>query len=132
MRYGITKRNDFMNSFFNNFFDGDLNTSWTPAVDIVDKKDRFLINVDVPGVKKEDISVELKDGYLTIKGDKKAEYTDETDSVYRAERTYGSFSRTFSVDGVNEDDIKAKFEDGTLKLELPKVEAKKPKRIELL
>lgn len=132
MRYGITKRNDFVNSFFNNFFDGDLNTAWTPAVDIVDKKDKYLINVDVPGVKKEDISVELKDGYLTIKGDKKSEYSDESDNVYRCERSSGSFSRTFSVDGVNEEQIVAKFEDGTLKLELPKTEAKKPKRIELV
>lgn len=132
MRYNIAKRNDFFNSFFNNFLDNnDMNSSWSPAVDIVDKKDKFLINVDVPGVKKEDISIELKDGYLTVKGERNYEYSQENDNVYRCERTYGSFSRTFNVDGVKDDDIKANFENGTLKIELPKVEAKKPKKIEL-
>jgi len=132
MKNNLVRRSDFFNSFFNSFVDNnDITCNWIPQVDIVDKKDKYLINIDVPGVRKEDISIELKDGYLNVKGERKYEYNEETDNVYKCERTYGSFSRTFNVEGVKDDSIKASFDNGTLKLELPKLEEKKPKRIEL-
>jgi len=132
MKNNLVRRQDFFNSFFNSFLDNnDITCNWTPQVDIVDKKDKFLISIDVPGVKKEDINIELKDGYLTVKGERTYEYNDESETVYRCERSYGSFSRTFNVEGVKDDSIKASFENGTLKLDLPKVEEKKPKKIEL-
>ncbi len=104
--------------------------SWSPAVDIEEKDGKYIMKADVPGVKKEDLHVELRDGYLTLKGERKAEHEnqDKRKGIYRLERSYGSFERTFRVpDGITEKDVKAKYQDGVLELTiaLPKEEGKK-------
>ena len=95
--------------------------------DIKEMEDRFELDIDLPGYKKEDVHAELKDGYLTINAETKSD-KDEKDAegkYSRRERYYGTCSRSFYVgDDVTEADIKAKFENGILKVVVPKIEAK--------
>jgi HSP20 family protein len=146
MRYEITKpanRSSLLSSFFGDglledFFSPVLriasqgdSASWSPAVDIVEKEDRYIIKADLPGVNEKDISVELKDNVLTIKGERKSEFEEEKDNLKRCERTYGMFSRSFTVYDVAAEKIDASYDNGTLKLELPKAEETKAQKIEI-
>ena len=95
--------------------------------DIKDTGDAYVLEADLPGVKKEDIKAEVKDGYLmiTAAANSKTDEKDKTGKYIRRERYSGSMSRSFYVgDGVSQEDIKAKFENGVLTLDVPKKEAK--------
>jgi HSP20 family protein len=144
MKYDIAKTNKnrsmfdvfFGDKFYDDFFapvsGGNTEFSdWRPAVDIVDKGDKYLIKADLPGLDEKDISLELKEGVLTLKGERKYEYEENKDNVYRSERSYGSFMRSFALNDVNEEAIKAEYKNGILNVELPKAEAKKAKKIEI-
>ena len=103
---------------------------WSPDVDIEEKDGKYIMKADLPGVKKEDLHVELRDGYLTLKGVRKSEHEDKDKKhgYHRVERSYGCFERTFRVpEGIHEKDIKAKYLDGVLELSMtvPKEEVKK-------
>lgn len=103
---------------------------WTPAVDIKEESDKFVLLADIPGVKPEDIDVSMENGVLTIKGEKKTEAKTEQAGYKRVERTYGSFYRRFSLpDTANADAIIAKSKLGVLEIVIPKREAVKPKKI---
>jgi HSP20 family protein len=103
---------------------------WTPAVDIKEESDKFVLHADIPGVKPEDIDVSMENGVLTIKGEKKTEAKTEQDGYKRVERTYGSFYRRFSLpDTANADAISAKSKLGVLEIVIPKREMVKPKKI---
>lgn len=96
--------------------------------DIKELDDKFELHVNLPGVKKDDIQAELKDGYLTISATHGSsnDEKDEEGKYIRRERYYGSASRSFYVgEDVTQEDIKAKYEDGVLKVQIPKVEPKK-------
>jgi len=95
--------------------------------DIKEKKDKYLIDIDLPGYEKEGIRIEIQDGYLTIHAKvDKVEDDSEKGKYVRKERYTGECSRSFYVgDNVKEEDIKAKFRNGTLTLEIPKKEDKK-------
>ena len=95
--------------------------------DIKEKKDRYLIDIDLPGYEKEGIKIEIQDGYLTVHAKVDKEEDDKEKEKYvRKERYTGECSRSFYVgDNVKEEDIKAKFRNGTLTLEVPKKEDKK-------
>jgi len=103
--------------------------------DVKEKEGSYEVAVDLPGFKKEEISADLKNGYLTIRAEKglDKDEDDKNGNFIRRERYYGSCSRSFYVgSGVREEDIKAKFEDGLLKLSIPKKDEKaieSPKRI---
>ena len=115
-----------MFDLFDDFFTGNT-TSDVMKTDIVEKDGNYEMSMELPGVKKEDIQMELKDGYLKVTAThgSNSEDKDEKGRVVRKERVSGSYSRSFYVgEGVKQEDIKAKFEDGTLKLEIPKEEAK--------
>ena len=104
--------------------------SWIPAVDIYETKDAIVLNVELPGVTKENISLEVKDSTLTLRGEKKLEKDVKEESYHRMERTYGSFMRAFTLPStVSHDKVKAKFKDGILEIMLPKAEEAKPKQI---
>lgn len=98
--------------------------------DVQEHDDHYEVDIDLPGFKKEELSLELKDGYLVIsaaKGLDKDEKEKETGRFVRRERYAGSMSRSFYVgDDVKQEDIRARYESGVLKLSIPKVEAKKP------
>lgn len=103
---------------------------WSPAVDIKEDSDKFVLQADIPGVKPEDIDVSMENGVLTIKGEKKTEAKTEQEGYKRVERTYGSFYRRFSLpDTANAEAISAKSKHGVLEIVIPKREAVKPKKI---
>lgn len=105
---------------------------WTPAVDIHETENNFVVKADVPGINKDDIQIDLKDNTLTIKGEKKFENKSSKDNYIRVERSYGSFVRSFvlpqNVDGGK---ITATYKEGVLEVTLPKKEESKPKQIKV-
>ncbi len=103
---------------------------WAPAVDIKEESDRFVLHADIPGVKPEEIDINMEDGVLTIKGEKESETKSEKDGYKRVERSYGSFYRRFSLpDTADAEAIVAKSKHGVLEVVIPKRESVKPKKI---
>lgn len=99
-------------------------------VDIKDTGEAILIKAELPGMSKEDIKVNFNDNMLTIRGERKREEKEEGANFIRVERSYGSFSRSFSVDmPVKYNEIKARYQDGVLEITLPKEEEAKKKEI---
>jgi HSP20 family protein len=108
----------------------DLVCAWRPVVDIYETEQGGVIMVDLPGVNKEDVSVEVKENVLTIQGERKPEMQVENELYYRRERACGTFQRSFSFRSViAPDTIKASFRNGVLKVEIPKPEEEKPKKV---
>lgn len=106
--------------------------SWIPAVDIYETNEAIVLNAELPGVAPQDISVEVKDNTLTLKGEKKFAKEVKEENYHRVERSYGTFQRAFTLPGtVAQDKVKAQFKDGVLKITLPKVEEAKPKQIKV-
>ena len=120
--------NDWFDDFFGYPFGSySVSTNEMMKTDIKDTENGYEITMSLPGVKKEDVKAELKDGYLTIQATSGTnnDTKDENSKYIRRERYYGTCSRSFYVgDEVTQEDIRAKFEDGTLKLTVPKKEAK--------
>ena len=106
---------------------------WAPAVDIKEDEDKFVIQADIPGVKPEEIDINMEGGVITIKGEKETEAKTEKEGYKRVERTFGSFYRRFSLpDTANPDAISAKSKHGVLEITIPKREAVKPKKINVM
>lgn len=104
--------------------------TWSPAVDVSEDSDNIYFTVEIPGISKENVKVTMQDDLLTIRGEKKLEVEKKEANFHRVERSYGSFVRSFSVPaGVLADKIKAQYQDGLLKITLPKTEEVKPKEI---
>jgi len=109
-----------------------LGGQWSPAVDIHDAKDNFLVKVDLPGLKKEDIDVSVEEDTLIIRGEKKRDNEIKEDNYYRSERFYGTFCRQLTLPAsVDSAKVEASYKDGVLKLVLPKKEEAKPKQIKV-
>jgi len=107
-------------------------SSWLPAVDIVEHETEYLVNIELPGVKKDDVSISVANDVLTIRGEKKQEKETKEKSHYRTERVYGSFQRSFTLPtSVKSDKIEAYYDNGILTITLPKLEEAKPKQIEV-
>jgi HSP20 family protein len=105
---------------------------WNPAVDLYEDKDNIFVKAELPGLKKEDIDVSLEDGVLTISGERKGEEKTEGQETRRNERFYGQFRRSITLTSeVKADQVTANYKDGVLTITLPKVEAAKPKQIEV-
>ena len=110
-----------------------LTTTISPKVDVVEEKDSYRILAEIPGLDKKDISVEVANGILTIKGEKKEEKVEkDKDRYYHSERHYGSFERNFKLsDTISTEDIEAKYNNGVLEVVLKKTEKAKPKQVEI-
>jgi HSP20 family protein len=105
---------------------------WTPRVDISETDREYLIKVELPEVKKEDVKVTVEDGVLMIQGERRRELEERGRKFHRVERSYGTFMRSFAVpDEIDEAKVSADFKDGMLNLRLPKSEQAKPKAIEV-
>jgi HSP20 family protein len=105
---------------------------WMPPVDIAESDTGYAITVELPGMKKEDVTVECHENILTIKGEKKSEREEENEHRHYVERSYGSFSRAFTLPSdANPDMVKASFSDGVLSVEIPKAEERKPKVVDI-
>ncbi len=113
-----------LDKFFNDSFGAALK-QFSPAVDIAEDEKSYEIHVAVPGVKKQDFKIDLIDGKLTISGERKMEEKKDGKNFHSLETQYGSFSRSFFIpEDVKEDKVEATYEDGLLKLTLPKKEKK--------
>lgn len=109
---------------------GDTLAAWTPAVDVHEETDRFVVRADLPGVEPADIQVTAEEGVLTIRGTRKAEQRTEKSGYERFERVTGSFLRRFTLpETVHSEAIKARHVNGVLELTLPKQAKPEPKRI---
>ena len=104
--------------------------TWLPAVDIVETEDAFVATADLPGLKKDDIDISIEDSVLTVSGERKFEKIDESATLRRVERAYGTFRRSFTLPrGVDSTKVEAGFEDGVLTLTMPKSELAKSRKI---
>jgi HSP20 family protein len=104
----------------------------TPRVDVVNRDDELLVRAELPGVKREDLTVELTGDLLTIRGEQRHEERKEEGDLVRAEIAHGAFSRTMSVPaGLDGGHVKAEFKDGVLEVHLPKLEKTERRRIDI-
>jgi HSP20 family protein len=103
---------------------------WAPALDISERKDAYVVSVEVPGVKPEELDITLEDGLLTIQGERRFTQESSDQQFHRVERRYGSFRRSITLPSrVQADQIEASFENGVLEVVVPKAEEAKPKKI---
>jgi HSP20 family protein len=101
-------------------------------VDIHETDSKFVISVELPGMKKKDIALEVKDNTLSVRGERRQEKESSEEGVHRVERACGTFYRAFSLPAnVNSSEVKAHYEDGVLEITLPKEERAKPRQIEI-
>jgi HSP20 family protein len=95
-------------------------SAWSPKIDVFERDSRLVTRVDLPGMKKEDVSVEVTDHHLALSGERKRETEEKKDNFYRSEREYGSFYRAVPLpEGVKLEDVKATFSDGVLEVSVP-------------
>jgi HSP20 family protein len=126
-----------MNRLFNTVFDspaaGDGGMRrWVPAMDLVETGDAFVLRADLPGMRQEDVKLEIEDGVLTVSGERKAEHQAGEEGFYRLERAFGTFSRSLTLPkGIDADAVSATFDNGVLEVRVPKPEASRPRRIEI-
>jgi HSP20 family protein len=106
--------------------------SWTPAVDIYEDENSFLVKVELPEIERKDVKVSLHENTLSISGERRIENEDKREGYHRVERSYGQFYRSFTLPpNTNQDAIAAEFKDGVLRLAIPKKEEAKPKQIDV-
>jgi HSP20 family protein len=126
-----------MNRLFDRFFDTRGNGSsaarrWIPAMDLAETEDHLVLRGDLPGLTEDDIDIEIKDGVLTVSGERKAENEEKSEGYYRVERAFGSFSRSLTLpQGVEADKVEAKFDKGVLEVRIPKPVDAKPTRVQI-
>jgi HSP20 family protein len=141
VRWDPARELDSLQGEMNRLFDGFFGTGtgarngatlrrWLPAMDLVEAGGELVLRADLPGLTEDDVAIEIKDSVLTISGERRSEHREEGESFYRAERAFGSFSRSLTLpDGVEPDAVKAKFENGVLEVRVPKPEERKPHRV---
>jgi HSP20 family protein len=107
-------------------------TAWAPALDISERKDAYLVAVELPGLKPEDLDITMEDGLLTIQGERQFTSESSEQQFHRVERRYGAFRRSITLPAhAMAEGIEASFEDGVLQILVPKAEEAKPKRIQV-
>jgi HSP20 family protein len=127
---------DHVNRFFDQSFPTRASAEsfgdWVPALDAFEDKDKYVVSLEIPGMKKEDINVTVQDGVLTVSGERKVEKSSNEGAVHRSERFYGKFSRSVSLPAaVSADKVGAAYRDGVLTVEIPKAEEAKPRQVEI-
>jgi HSP20 family protein len=122
---------------FNSFEDagsrGEVTAAaWAPAVDIKEEDGAYVVHADIPGVDPKNIELNMENGVLTLRGERKSEVKEEKDNYHRIERITGSFYRRFTLpDTADSDNISAKYTNGVLEVRIPKQEKVLPRRIEV-
>ena len=107
-------------------------TTWSPAVDIFETEAEIVVKAELPGMDRKDITLNLEKNVLTLKGERRFQKETKEDNYHRIERSYGGFSRSFSIPATVDDErINAEYKDGVLKILLPKKEQAKPKQIRI-
>jgi len=109
-----------------------LGGSWAPSVDIYEQEGNLVLKAELPGIDPKDVDVRVENNVLTLSGERKLDTEVKRDGYHRVERSYGAFSRSFTLPNVvDTDKIKAEFKEGVLRLVLPKKEEAKPKQISI-
>ena len=107
-------------------------SAWNPSVDIFENKDQIVLEAELPGISPDDVNISIENNVLTIHGERRFEKKDEQDNFHRVERSYGAFTRSFTLPPtVSAEKANAEFENGVLRLTLAKREEAKPRRIEI-
>src|SRR6266508_4383712 len=107
-------------------------TAWAPALDISERKDAYLVTVELPGIELDDLEITMEDGLLTIQGERHFAHESSEQQFHRVERRYGAFRRSITLPAhVRADAVEASIEDGVLQVLVPKMEEAKPKRIQV-
>lgn len=115
------------------FFSAEAPAAWFPPVDIHEDEDRVVLRAEVPGVDKDDLDIRIEGGTITLRGEKKQEKEVASQKAFRFERFYGSFARSFVLPAsIDADSIKATYKNGVLEVVLPKSEAAKPRKVQVL
>jgi HSP20 family protein len=126
---------DLFDRFFEDFSTPNLYSeerTFTPAFDVSETEKELIIEAEIPGIKKEDISINLSNGLLSIKGEKKHETKEEKENYHCIERRYGTFKRNMQLPvEVDSDKVDATYKDGLLTITIPKAQAAEPKKIEV-
>ena len=124
-----------MNRLFENFFGDykeDVEAVWTPRLDLVENQDSYVVKVDLPGLRKEEVKLTLHENVLTISGERLEEAKRDDESYHILERRFGKFTRSFTLPtNIEGGKITAKMQDGALTVTLPKAEAAKPHEINI-
>jgi len=133
---GLSTLQDQFNRIFNESFrnhgEESALTTWAPAVDIYETANELVVKADLPDVNEKDIDVRVENSLLTIRGERKFEKSVSEENYLRVERTYGAFSRSFSLPNtVNAETIGAEYKNGTLTVTLPKREESKPRQVKV-
>ena len=120
-----------LDDFFRGFgFENTGGSVWRPNVDVSENETSYELLAELPGMKKEDVKITVENGYLTLSGERKYEDEKKDKNVHIRERAYGKFERSFKLpEEVKSESIKAKYENGVLRIEIPKAEKVKPKEI---
>ena len=121
----LNRKDDFLTPLLNNLFDNDFFNAMSNRgnfrADLKETNDSYLVVADLPGVKKGDIDIEFQNDNLVITAKREEATEDNKESYVRRERHYGEFRRSFYIDNVDEDKVEAKFEEGVLRIHLPKL-----------
>lgn len=122
-----------MDNFFNSEATQEAsNRSWAPAVDIRETEEAYLVQAELPGLSKEDIDITVEENILKLSGERRWEKDVEEEQFHRIERSYGSFTRAFSLPSrVDSGNVSAKFQDGVLTISVPKMEEARPRKIDI-
>ena len=105
-------------------------STWAPSVDVYEDEEKLVIKAELPEMNQKDIEVHVEENQLTITGERKLEKEEKKEKYHKIERSYGTFSRSFTLPStVDQDKIKAHYDRGVLKIELPKKEETKPRHI---
>lgn len=126
--------NNFINQVMHhtNVTDEGIERVWRPRADIIENENEYKVLFDLPGIGKEDVEITIEDGVLAVSGERKREVSEDEKTGYRRERVFGKFLRKFQMENViDAENISAKFENGVLEISLPKLEAAKPRKIEI-
>ena len=106
--------------------------TWQPSCDVAEDQDHYLLSLEMAGIPKDQIKIEVLDHQLSVSGERKYEDKKKTNSVMYSERHYGKFQRSFSLPvGLETDKIEANYDDGVLRILIPKVESAKPRQIKI-
>src|ERR1051325_6037131 len=106
--------------------------AWAPSVDIYENKDQIVLEAELPGMKQEEFDISIENNVITLRGERKFEKTDETDNYHRVERSYGAFTRSFTLpQTVSAEGASAEYNNGVLRVTLPKREETKSRRIQV-
>ncbi len=129
-----------MNRLFDAFFQGRGGNRaaagavqrWIPPMDLIEAGNEYVLRADLPGLTRDDVEIEVKDGVLSISGERKSEHHDDGEGFYRVERSFGRFARTLDLPaGVNASAVTAEFGNGVLEVRIPKPEEHQPTKVQI-